>query len=199
MRFARARASLSCKRALPCSGRRCVCAKVSLVSAGAPRHDPALPARGITPGCSALRAACAFGGLSADQRRRNKILSYCAVAKNPPYYTTTKRHKHRGALRGTPGSACPQPEPNATELPSCAPISTNRQLRNDSGFGGGGMARRARAARAPEGQRPSPAPRGTSSTTFCAASFTWSSFTYRPRASVEGGTRMLGVGSAAGR
>ena len=31
--------------------------------------------------------------------------------------------KHRSALRGTPGSACPQPEPNATKLPSCAPIS----------------------------------------------------------------------------
>ena len=28
---------------------------------------------------------------------------------------------HRGALRGTPGSAFPQPEPNATELPSSAP------------------------------------------------------------------------------
>ena len=32
-------------------------------------------------------------------------------------------YEHRGALRGTPGSVCPQPEPNATELPSCAPIS----------------------------------------------------------------------------
>ena len=32
-------------------------------------------------------------------------------------------NKHRGALRGTPGSVCPQPEPNATELPSSAPIS----------------------------------------------------------------------------
>ena len=30
-------------------------------------------------------------------------------------------HEHRGALRGTPGSAYPQPEPNATELPSSAP------------------------------------------------------------------------------
>ena len=30
-------------------------------------------------------------------------------------------YEHRGALRGTPGSACPQPEPNATELPSSAP------------------------------------------------------------------------------
>ena len=29
--------------------------------------------------------------------------------------------EHRGALRGTPGSAFPQPEPNATELPSSAP------------------------------------------------------------------------------
>ena len=39
------------------------------------------------------------------------------------------RHKHRGALRGTPGSACPQPEPNATELPSCAPISARAAQR----------------------------------------------------------------------
>jgi len=30
-------------------------------------------------------------------------------------------NQHIGALRGTPGSACPQPEPNATELPSSAP------------------------------------------------------------------------------
>ena len=40
-RFARARISLNCKRALPCSGRRCVCAAVSLVfsrrSASRPR------------------------------------------------------------------------------------------------------------------------------------------------------------------
>ena len=32
-----------------------------------------------------------------------------------------KTNEHRGALRGTPGSAYPQPEPNATELPSSAP------------------------------------------------------------------------------
>ena len=30
-------------------------------------------------------------------------------------------YEDRGALRGTPGSAYPQPEPNATELPSIAP------------------------------------------------------------------------------
>ena len=30
-------------------------------------------------------------------------------------------YEDRGALRGTPGSAYPQPEPNATELPSSAP------------------------------------------------------------------------------
>ena len=35
----------------------------------------------------------------------------------------------KGALRGTPGSACPQPEPNATELPSCAPISARTAQR----------------------------------------------------------------------
>ena len=31
--------------------------------------------------------------------------------------------EQRGALRGTPGSADPELEPNATELLSCAPIS----------------------------------------------------------------------------
>ena len=55
-------------------------------------------------------------------------------------------------MRGTPGSAFPEHEPNATELPSCAPISAYRQLRKDSGGGGGGVAMRARAARAPKGQ-----------------------------------------------
>ena len=30
-------------------------------------------------------------------------------------------YEHRGALRGIPGNAFPQPEPNATELPSSAP------------------------------------------------------------------------------
>ena len=30
-------------------------------------------------------------------------------------------YEDRGALRGTPGSAYPQPEPNSTELPSSAP------------------------------------------------------------------------------
>ena len=56
LRFARARVSLSCKCALPCSGRRCVCANVSLVSVGAPRHVPALPAWGKTPGLCFWRA-----------------------------------------------------------------------------------------------------------------------------------------------
>ena len=62
-------------------------------------------------------------------------------------------YKHRSALRGTPGSACPQPEPNATELPS-APISARTAQRQ--GGGGGGVARRARA---PGPRSPSPAPR----------------------------------------
>ena len=57
------------------------------------------------------------------------------------------RDKHRGALRGTPGSACPQPEPNAAELPSCA--LSKRGLHKNGGGGGGGEARKARAARAP--------------------------------------------------
>ena len=45
-------------------------------------------------------------------------------------------NQHRGALRGIPGSACPQSEPNATELPSCAPIPASRELRKDGGGGG---------------------------------------------------------------
>ena len=44
-----------------------------------------------------------------------------------------ERYEYKGALRGTPGSAYPEFEPNATELPSCAPISAYRQLRKDSG------------------------------------------------------------------
>jgi len=43
-------------------------------------------------------------------------------------------YKHRGALRGTPGSVCPQAEPNATELPSCACISA-RAARRLGGWG----------------------------------------------------------------
>ena len=35
--------------------------------------------------------------------------------------TYDKTYRDRGALCGTPGSAYPQPEPNATELPSSAP------------------------------------------------------------------------------
>ena len=43
-------------------------------------------------------------------------------------------HQHRGALRGTPRSVCPQAEPNATELPSCACISA-RAARRLGGWG----------------------------------------------------------------
>jgi len=49
-------------------------------------------------------------------------------------------------------SAFEEYEPKATELSSCAPISAHRQLRKDSGGSGGGVARRARTSRAPNGQ-----------------------------------------------
>ena len=39
-------------------------------------------------------------------------------------------NEDRGALRGTPGSAYPQPEPNATELPSSAPGRPLRRRTN---------------------------------------------------------------------
>jgi len=106
--------------------------------------------------------------------------------------------EHRGALRGNPESACPQqPEPNATELPSCAPISASRELRKDCGGGGGDVARRARAARAPEAKSCNKSFRtscDTSPATSCAASFTCSSFTCHLRGSVGGGMRVLGLG-----
>ena len=93
--------------------------------------------------------------------------------------TSENPNGHRGALRGTPGSACPQPEPNATELPSCAPISARAAQRR----------RRRRWWRGEEGaRRPGPEGQvcatscGTSSTAPCAASFTCSSFMCHLRA-----------------
>jgi len=74
LRFARAHASLSCESALPCSGRRCVApvckcfSRVSWRSASC----PSVTCVGKTPGC-------VFGGLSANPRRRSKMLSSCAV------------------------------------------------------------------------------------------------------------------------
>jgi len=65
------------------------------------------------------------------------------AAKHP------RANKQRGALRGTPGSVCPQPEPNATELPSCAPISARTAQRR----------RWRRWWRGEEGARP-PSPEG---------------------------------------
>ena len=48
----------------------------------------------------------------------NKLLHHCT--KMAPRLPTERTGAaiNIGALRGTPGSACPQPEPNATELPS---------------------------------------------------------------------------------
>ena len=76
-RFARARVSLNCKRALPCSGRRCVCAKVSLVSAGAPRHGPALPAWRLTPGFFCVAHCLCFWRALGQSSPRSQ---YCYIA-----------------------------------------------------------------------------------------------------------------------
>ena len=59
-------------------------------------------------------------------------------------------HKQRGALRGSPGSACPQPEP--MPLSCLVALLSQRELHKDGGGGGGVEARKARAARAPKGQ-----------------------------------------------
>jgi len=78
-RFARARVSLSCKRVLPCSGRRCVCAKVYLVSAGALRHGSALPAWRITPGLFRVaRCLCFWGAFGQPAQAEQGTLILCS-------------------------------------------------------------------------------------------------------------------------
>ena len=76
-RFTWARISLSCERALSCSGRRLVCANGSPVSVGAQRRAPALPVWGETPGCSATARHLCFWrafGLSAQAEEDTPIL-----------------------------------------------------------------------------------------------------------------------------
>jgi len=83
--------------------------------------------------------------------------------------------KHRDALRGTPGSVCPQPEPRT---PLSCPIAPpfQRELLKDGGGGGSGVARRARAARVPKAK--------SCAASFTCSSLTCSSFTCHLRASV---------------
>jgi len=61
--------------------------------------------------------------VNCDSRRCNEALRKGGVGSTAVVY------QHKGAFRGTPGSACPQPEPNATELSSCAPISARAAQR----------------------------------------------------------------------
>ena len=85
-RFARARVSLNCKRALPCSGRRCVCAKVSLVSAGAPRHGPALPAWRLTPGLfCVVHCLCVWRALGQSAQAEQDTLILCSKQESVEY------------------------------------------------------------------------------------------------------------------
>ena len=69
--------------------------------------------------CSGWEELAAGAGAEAEGIRAEAQ----ADDDNPQSSLTFKNNKHRSALRGISGSACPQPEPNATELPSCAPIS----------------------------------------------------------------------------
>ena len=97
-RFARARVSLNCKRALPCSGRRCVCANVPLVSAGAPRHGPALPAWRLTPGFFRVAHCLCFWralGQSAPIRKKVDRVNRADYSRN------ASGHHGRGAREPT--------------------------------------------------------------------------------------------------
>jgi len=87
-------------------------------------------------------------GQGAPPRRAAKGRCSCCIPRWP--LRGGNKNEHRGSLRGTLGSACPQPEPNATELPvappsqraaSCAKTATWLRLVAYS---------RARAARAPQ-------------------------------------------------
>ena len=61
-------------RSASCPGRRCVCANVSLVSVGAPRHVPALPAWGKAGVAAWSAVFCRALGQSAQAERDNLIL-----------------------------------------------------------------------------------------------------------------------------
>jgi len=78
------------------------------------------------------------------------VCCICDITARSLALTQLSYYQHRGDLRGTPGSACPQPEPNATELPSCARISTRAAPRRR---------RRRRRWRGEEGAR-HPGPEG---------------------------------------
>jgi len=94
LRFARARVSLSCKRALPCSGRRCACAKVSLVSADAPRHGSA-PAWRTTPGLFRVaRCLCFWRALGKSAQAEQDTLILCS-SQESVRFQTTEGSKHK--------------------------------------------------------------------------------------------------------
>ena len=54
----------------------------------------------------------------------------CDTRRMGSHQLVRQPYEDRGALRGTPGSAYPQPEPNATELPSSAPGRPLRRRTN---------------------------------------------------------------------
>ena len=78
-------------------------------------------------------------------------------------------------------------------MPLSCPVAlaSQRELHKDGG-GGGGVARRARAARAPKAKSCA-TPCETSSATPCAASFTCPSFMCHLREGVGGGARVRGL------
>jgi len=63
--------------------------------------------------------------VSASALRLVPTVRTCTTHYTASLGPSSHSWKQRGALRGTPRSAYPQPEPNAnaTELPSCAPGS----------------------------------------------------------------------------
>jgi len=63
----------------------CVC-KSSLVSAGAPRHDPALPAWGITPGLFRVaRCLCFWRAIGQSAQAEQDVCILCSSQMSPSY------------------------------------------------------------------------------------------------------------------
>ena len=127
-RLARARVSLSCESALPCPGRRCVCAKASL---SYQRVLGVISRRYLRGGASwdVQRHMC-FGGLSANQRRLYKILPSCTPSDGARCHIPALP-----AWRNKPGCLKPELSANQRRLNKILPSCTVAKSPSDTGRG----------------------------------------------------------------
>jgi len=115
------------------------------------------------------------------------LLLHCLSGAMAAIAFTRLAYMNIEALRAAPPEALTH---SPSQMPLSCPVAPLSQceLHKDGCGGGGGVARRARAARAPKA-RSYATSFGTSSGTSCAASFTCSSFMCHLRAGAGGGSR----------